>query len=376
MTQYSTKSVRALFAAALVCLFARNARADVLNGFELFPIFDQSTSEGSAWEVSAPLAVEMKDQKRFPYCGLFAMATFLEIWGDATRTGYVFPPIDESYLSLGYNRVVGSPGRGTAPTWLGVSTAIFGAIPKGAKLDGSATWPIPNWRKENMKLLPTSVTDPLLTGKYTFGRQKIAFTGPSFLKEIVRIDLRNFIALHTDYEEKTKGQGSPDEEETVDVKLRLGDIETTAKNMQLLAQKIGSETRMGVVAPDVLYKATVAQLSSRHPVYLSINAGLTKDRFRKYGVVADQHLVPIGQGFAGPHAVVAVAHCDKNNSVDRICRRFNRYLDQRAVKECIAIQNSWGPDANEQGFFCIAPDAWKRVAQAILLDKSLLGTKP
>ncbi len=364
--------LRLFGALVLVSLFTVPARADILNGFELFPILDQQQT----WEASTPIASEVKNQKRFPYCGLFAMATFLEIWGDATRTGYLFPPIDESYLSLAYNRVVGSPAMGTSPTWLTVTTAIFGAIPKGSKIEVANTqWPILNWRKENMKLVDTKVSDPMLTAKYVFGRQRQEFTGPSFLKEVVRIDMRNFIGIHTDYEEQTTRNAPPNDEEPVDVRLRLGDVESTAKNMQLLAQKMGTDTRMGVVKPDVLYKATIAQLSSRHPVYLAINAALTKDKFHKYGVITDSDLSPVGQGANGPHAVVAVAHCDKNNSVDKICARFNRYMDQRAVSECIAVQNSWGPDSNEKGYFCLAPDAWKRVAQSILLDKTLIKQK-
>jgi hypothetical protein len=370
MMHNATARLRLLGAIVLFVSMSFSARADVLNGFELFPILETQT-----WEASAPVAAEIKNQKRFPYCGLFAMSTFLEIWGDSTRTGYLFPPIDESYLSLAYNRVVGSPGMGTSPTWLSMTTQIFGAVPKGAKFEGSAAWPIANWRKENMRLIPTNVSDPFLTGKYVFGRQRQEFTGQSFLHDVVRIDLRNFIALHTSFEEPTVGRTAPDDEEAVNPQLRLKDMETTAKNMQLLAQKMGTDTRMAVVPPEVLYKATVAQLSTRHPVYLAINAALTKDKFRTYGVITDAQLSPIGQGHDGPHAVVAVAHCDKNNSSDKICQRFNRYMATKAVTECIAVQNSWGADVHEKGYFCLAPDAWKRVAQAILLDKSFVTNK-
>jgi hypothetical protein len=356
-----------LFALLLTWTFA--ARADVVNGFELFPLLNGPQT----WESSTPLPRDLKDQGKFPYCGIYALATFLEVWGSATHTGQAFPPIDEAFLSYGYNRVIGSPGIGTHPMWLSITTQIFGAIPKGSKYLGKdAAWPRRNWEKENLELLPTSVTDPVLTGKYTYGRSNTQFTGQTFLRDVVRIDLRNFYGLHTNFEEKYRSQVSPDEEESFEVPFRMGDIESTGQNMQLLAQKIGGDTRMAVVPPEVLYKAAKAQLYARRPVYLAINAGLTRDKFRKYGLIVGRHLYPENQGYLGPHAVVAVAHCDKTNSVDRICQRFNRYLELGHVDECIAVQNSWGPDVNHQGYFCLAPDAWRRVVTAILLDKSLV----
>ncbi len=352
----------------LLVLVSFSARADILDAFELFPTFDLPQT----WEASTPPAAEMKDQKRFPYCGLFAMATFLEIWGDTTRA-HVFPPIDESYLSLGYNRVVGSPKMGTSLTWLSLTTQIFGALPKGAKFRGTGSaWPIENWRQENTRLISTKITDPLLTGKYVWGRNTQEFTGPQFLSDYLHIDMRNFYVLHTDFEEGVKGDTSPNEEQAVAAPLRLGSLEATAKSMQAIALKMGGDTRMAVTKPEVLYKATKLQLYARRPVYMGINAGLTKDKFRKYGVLTSADLVPVGTGFNGAHAVVAVAHCDKTNSVDRICQRFGPYMKQRNVDECIAVQNSWGTAVNDKGFFCLAPDAWRRVTQAVFIEKNLV----
>lgn len=343
------------------------ARADVLNGYELFPIFNQPAT----WEASLSTGNQIKDQGKFPYCGLYAMSSFLELWGDNTHSGYLFPMVDESYLSLAYNRVVGSPGMGTHPMWLAVTTAIFGSVPKGARFTGKGTWPMANWEKENLRLIDTKLADPLLTGKYAAGSG--TFTGAEFNAKSIHIDLRNFYGLHTNYKETTQRRNILDQEEAQSA-FRVGDIQATAKNMQLLAQKIGTDTRMGVVAPEKLYQAAKVQLYGHRPVYLGINAGLTVDKFRKYGVITNKELLPVGQGFAGPHAVVAVAHCDNQNSVDRLCARFNPYMKQRAVSECVAIQNSWGTAVHEKGYFCLAPDAWKRVVQAVLVDKSFVKT--
>lgn len=356
-----------------LCLFGLSlpARADVVNGFELFPFAGQST-----WEVSTAVTVEMKDQGKFPYCGLYAMSSFLEIWGDTTHTGYVFPSIDESYISLGYDRVVGSPGGGTHPMWLHIATHIFGAVPKAARLKTAGTWPVASWATDHLKLVDTKVADSVLTGKFTYGNSTKEFTGRNFLTDVVRIDLTQFYGLFTNYKEKLQKPTSPNTEESVPSPLRMGTFQATANNMQMIAQKVGGDTRMASVAPDKLWAAAKLQLYSRRPVYLAINAGLTKDKFRKYGVITESSLVPEGQGLSGPHAVVAVAHCDKTNSVDRICQRFGPYMKQMQVDECIAVQNSWGTAVNDRGYFCVAPDAWKRVAQAVLIEKSLIKTNP
>ncbi len=355
-----------------LCAFIGAAHADILNGFELFPLLD-----APSWEASTPQAAEIKDQGKFPFCGLYAMATFLEIWGDASHTGYLFPPIDESYLALGYNRVVGSPGMGISPTWLGLTTQIFGAIPKAAKFSGKADqWPMKNWQTDNMALVDTKVSDPLLTGKFVWGKSTTEFTGPTFLKDTVGIDMRNLYPLHTSHKETYLAETSPHKEEAAVAPFRLADAETTAKSMQKIALKMGTDTRMSSVDPDVLYKAAKLQLNARRPLLLTINAGLTQNRFHTYGVITDAQLMPLNKGRLGPHAVVAVAHCDKANSVDRICRRFNRYLEQKQISECIAVQNSWGPTVNERGYFCLAPDAWERVAMALFIEKNLVKTKP
>src|SRR5690606_16390398 len=110
-------------------LVAGQATAGTVSLEEIDGILNEfAPSTAFEWEASAPLASEIKDQGETPYCGLYAMASLLELWGKAGRPSSAFPAVDASYLAVGYNRMVSGGSGGTSPIWLQATTQIFGAV--------------------------------------------------------------------------------------------------------------------------------------------------------------------------------------------------------------------------------------------------------
>lgn len=330
---------------------------------------DQMLDVWNGWEISVPETKAIKDQGKFPYCGLYAMSSFLELWANGSKPTYSTPLVDPAFLGLGYNRLVGAANMGTHPIFLTVSTQLFGAVPIGSRFSGEQQWPLKGWEKTQMRLIDKEVTDPLLVGTYTnsiYGTTK--FTAQQYFKKALYMDFSHMVGFVSNDDEKHKA-GKPSDEVH---HLRFKTYGETATVVAQVGQKMGLNTSMYEIKPGVLYTAVRKQLYKRRPVFLSINAGLVTDKFSKYRVIAGTDLVKRDTGHNYMHAVVALAHCDKYTSDDRVCRRFGPYMQKKGIKECVAIQNSWGPEVHDKGYFCLGPKAFVRVAKLGLLSAQAL----
>ena len=356
-----------------ICLSA-NAHASTISLADYDSLLEQYVPSEFSWESSVPVASEIKDQGRTPYCGLYAMATFLELWGKGGRPSYANPAIDTSYIAVGYNRMVSGGSGGTSPIWLAATTQIFGAVPKGATLhtDAKIKWPLPKWHFLHWKLMDPRLTDPILKGKWshpTTGEAK--YSGRDYLTRVLRMDFTQMVMIHTTWEEKFAAVDNPSEA-TAPPEYRAKSVAATAEVMGKIGQKIGIP--MGYVPLPALsvYRSVRRHLTSRRPAYLSLTVGLTKESFAKHVVVAKEHLVPKHGGKDWMHAVVAVAHCDTIETRDPICRQFAPYMQRAKIKECIAIQNSWGEKAHAHGYTCLDPVAFARSVKGALVLKTAL----
>ena len=326
------------------------------------------------WEMSLPSAREIKDQQKYPYCGLYAMSTYLEVWARGGKPSFAFPSLDPAFLAMGYNRVASNGAAGTNPLWLSISTQLFGAIPANSKIADSgqnqAAWPLQDWREAHKSLMDTKALDSILTANYAYSGIDRQFTGHEYLTDSIKVDFGQLITVHSNHQEKYKD--NDDEKDKPKVEFRAGDFSTTVEHMANLGEKAGIDTDALLGSPEDVYKTVVAELYNNRPVFLSFNVGVVKTKFREYRVVAESDLVPEGEGKAAGHALVAVAHCDKQVTRDRICSLFGPYMKVKKVEQCVVVQNSWGPEVNARGYVCIAPEAFYRMDKAAIVERSII----
>lgn len=330
-----------------------------------------------AWEISLPSPPEIKNQGRYPYCGLHSMASYLELWNKGPRPSHAYPALDESFLAMAYNRTVGSGSQGTHPLWLAASTQLYGVIPKGVVSVENNEFPRPNWEREHLKLMDKDLLRRILRGSYR-DRSGRVYTGQSYGGRVVRMDFRQSITLHSNRSglnmrgEPIFCRPSQDRTEAPAALYRHGDLRRTVFTQERLAERVGIDPQFLHVTPRTLYQAIGKQLYKRRPVYLGINVGLTRNGFAGYRLITRSDLVPEGQGNTWMHAVVAVAHCDNQNSRLALCRRFSRYLERKNTKSCIVIQNSWGKEVHQQGYVCLSSDAVMRLTRTAMVQRNLM----
>lgn len=323
------------------------------------------------WEVSLPSAEEIKDQGKYPYCGIYAMSSYLELWAKGGRPSAAFPSVDPAFVAMGYNRLVANGDAGTNAFFLSVTTQMFGAIPAGSLPSDSSSkvWPLGDWRESHRAFMKVDALDLILKAKYAHRSASEPFNGNEYLSNYTRINFRSLVHVFSNYQEKLKKDNDPGND--MKPQWRDGDFAKAAVTMEALAKKLEMNTQFLQGPPSAVYKVAVAQLYRRRPVYLGFNVGLTMERFRNYRVIAGRDLVEPGEGKMASHAVVLVAHCDQKESNDHICKMFAPYMTQRKVTECVVVQNSWGADVHDKGYVCLSPEAFNRMGRSVVIEKAV-----
>lgn len=310
-------------------------------------------------EVSLQPTQNISSQAQYPFCGIFAMSSFLELWG-GQRQGVRPVPVDPAYLAVGYNREVGSGSEGTRMKWLSYIVAKYGAIPQGARFAEKvevATWPLPNWRDNHNKLLEATAADEVLSRKYIHEEMKAPFTGADYLEEEIRVDFRRFRTFWTNHRETYRKS----DEVEVPAVYRQAEKKSREESMDAALKKWGIDASEPEVSPGRLFDLTVAQLEEHHPVLVSLNPDLVLERFGSYRLIGEGDLSPTGKGLYSTHAVVAVGHCDDLKSKDPLCSRFTAAMAKQSIPECLVLQNSWGEHSHEKGYVCISRRAMARM---------------
>jgi hypothetical protein len=351
-----------LSALALITFSNRPAAARGVPAKLLTP---QTRAAARSWETSLEPTEEIRDQGDTAYCLLYAMSSFLELWGD-TEPGALrrLPSLSPAYLALAYNYEAGNGTLGTVPEWLRAIVEKHGVIPKSAEpADEEVPWPVTDWQARHRHLIPMDFLKPVLEARYLSDSEPLPFTGKEYLQRNVGTGLASLRFVQSSYSE---GETLEDDEPS-EVEYRKGSQALASRHVDSIAREQGVDARVSSVAPDELYKRSKRQLYDGRPVLWSIDVGLTKARFRYYQVVGGGDLVEPGEGIPDYHSVVAVAHCDQWESDDPICARFTRRMASRGIDECIVIQNSWGESANARGYACLSRKALRR----LLLDAFL-----
>ncbi len=316
------------------------------------------------------------DQTHYPFCGLFAMSSFLELWGkqsnDEPRMSSV-PPIDPAYLAVAYNREVGSGSHGSRALWLNYVVSKYGAIPQGSRSfhENRVLWPVPAWRDKHMGLFDVDVADSILDEDFLHKSSRSSFTGVSYLDNVIRINFHDFEPLRNTYSEKTKVVPSQE----APAKLRMDSGADLEKAMESRLKDAGFSTTFAKTEPHLIYELILDQLDQSRPVQLALNPGLVRGAFRNYRLIGTEQLLPEGEGTDESHAMVAVGYCDGKIPRSQMCSQFDHLMQINDVNECVVIQNSWGSDANSKGYLCVSRLALGRMIQTTSILSGLVDDR-
>lgn len=341
----------------------------VAGGPGTFPYFMAPLLLG---EISLPQAGKIYEQDHFGYCGVYALASFLELWGKSQGKSGV--EIDPSYIAFAYNRLASSGNDGSYLLWTVAAVQLYGAVPLGALAKvATVAWPISDWRDRHTKLIDPQSLDDLLYSKFHHHSQPAEFDPHTYRTQQIEIDFRWFKVYESMHRENFKRKSAAVSEGEAPAQYRYGSYTETRQILETWMRKIGLDTEYYPKKAETLYSLIVKQLYWRRPVLLSINPTLAVKRFSFYDVLGGGDLVEKGEGEDAAHAMTAVAHCDRtaSESRDPLCQTFAKEMESREIKECIVLQNSWGIDANQKGYVCLSKNASLRMLRQAYLLSSL-----
>lgn len=339
---------RSLLVLGLLCSLGGNGQASEVPG-----VGENLLSGLIRFSIGLPRA-EVKNQGQFPYCGLFAVTSWLEIWREGEQVGTsvpVGPALDPAFLAVAYNYEFGAGVDGTNPLWLINSVQKWGVIPVGSvPVDRKAvTWPIANWAEVHKQLIDIDQARNTLEARYTHPSVSYPFTGAEYLEKVVRINLRHSKMYWAPQREKyPKGFPQPQGKRTP-MTFRYGTQDLTQAHALQLAGQLGMVSNWVVREGADIYESLVNQLYTYHPVLVSVNVGLAKEDLWRLRNLIPGSLVPENTGSLAMHSMVAVAHCDLSDN-EPVCERLRKVVEKTEDKEGIILHNSWGPKANDSGY--------------------------
>lgn len=340
-----------------------------MRGLPIVALFALAAAFGHGREISVPRAYEITDQEKYPYCALYAMSTFVELWDKAYRTEKL-PGVDSAFLAMAHNAEISSGMQGHDTFHVLYTVARWGAIPKGATtLTDQAAWPLADWREAHKTLIPMETLRPILSESYVVPDVSGRFTGKQYLKEKLNFDPSRFAVYKSSHTEERRAST----EESEPVHYRLGTEADADAAVKRRAEAIGLRNDGTTEDPDLLYTLLVANLYQKRPALLSLYTSLTVERFWKYVVIGKSDLVAEGQGKNSSHIAAVVAHCHRTDSVQPVCKLFNAAMKQRNVADCVVLQNSWGGESHSAGYVCLSRRALQRMMKAVVLPKSLFS---
>ncbi len=333
-------------------------------------------------DLALPKSQQMELQGTYPFCSLYAMTTFLELYANSQqKSKRIVSSLDPSFLAASYNYEIGNLYGGVDILWVAAVTKLHGIIPKGSQRyrpTNNSKWPIPQWEQRlYTELAPTPPLFSLISGEFLHKDIPQPFTASQFLSEEIGIDFRVFHLMgpspwtkpEEKYEDKIfyriEGENYPK------VKQRIGGL-AESFGMTAVAEKLdGEKTR----------EALQRQIESGIPVILVIDhntvrmplAGKTTDwPFANYTLLTESHLD--GSTSANPmiHAVVAVGICDDGERTEKICAPFKKQLREERIGRCTVLQNSWGDQVHWQGYSCVSDKALDRLIRAAYLMKKFV----
>ncbi len=330
---------------------------------------------GAISDAGLPPTRGISAQANYPFCGIYAMSSFLELWGNTSGNHYKIAPIDPGFIALAYNREVSSGSNGTKPLWLNYVVWKYGAVPQNSRAihDNVVSWPITGWEEKHLGLFPAGFADAALAENFLNDTVRGEFTGGTFLQHVVKIDLKAFDWLSSTHTEKLKEVVSSDAPPTLRAKNKEDLQESMTKRLQVSGLPISTMAK----EPNEIYELIKSQLDSKRPLLLSINPGLVRGNFGSQRVIGTDQLLPEGEGLDEAHAMVVVGYCDGKGPHAEACVSFEDLMKHNSVQECLIVQNSWGEHSNAKGYLCISRKAMSRmmISTSILHDIVKKSTK-
>lgn len=303
----------------------------------------------------------IRSQGAYPYCGLYSMATFLDLWASTTRPAdRQLPPVDPAFLAFVYNAEIGSGSCGTINLWLQNGILKYGLVPEGATfVSGGERWRLSQrWRDFHGGLIDQGAVQEVLRARYHHPGLTREFFPLEYLAAM-QIDFRELKLLVTSLREPYR----PIASDNPQPRYRDTTEEATSDRVTRELAAAGVDPEGTRVAPEDLFDSTLLQMYRGRPVMATVNVGLLSRHLQNYTLVTGPTLVPPGEGTYLSHAVVAVAHCNHYDTRHPLCRRFIELMKQANVKEVIVFQNSWGADAHGigKGYFALSRAACERM---------------
>lgn len=321
-----------------------------------------------ALEASLEHPTKIDFQGIYGYCVYYAMANFFELWANQVN-GKKTPALSAAFLAM-TNNFEWNAGQEQYLGWAWVSAAKNGVIPMGATdVERNLVWPGPDWEVDQLQLQSLPDLHQRLTGKYVHPHITNKFTGSSYLKHVVKIDMTDVRFLTTNHFELTpRGEGN------VAKTYRYGSFEATQDRYLRVAKHMGIDVEFKIVDPEVLYEAIKIQIYQKRPALVTIMPGITKMPLDSHDIVGRSSLVLPGEAKPGHHLLTAVGHCDNWQSEDPLCQQFAARMEEKGMRECLVFENSWGLWAHKNGYLCISKIASRRILrEAAVMSGSLAG---
>ncbi len=324
----------------------------------------------TAWDISLVSAEKIRDQGTYPYCGFYAMSSFLELWGKS-GTPHKIPALDPSYLAVAYNTEIGNGSGGSHTIDMIYLAQKYGIIPDEAPrvgADSKSPWPLNDWRELHKTLMPLEMAKAILSSEFIHPSVSGQFTGKQYLEKQVGLDFRNLTGFASTYSEEC--HASTDTSDGPEL-YRGKDYPTVVKELNIEKEKMGLATELIKEDPSLLYTLLVAHLYQKRPALLSFRTGYLKKGFTHHELVTAADLEEVGKARCGTHIGVAVGHCHKKNTASALCSPFQKQLQETKTSECVVFQNSWGVSSNHKGYACFSPGALNRALSGTVLLRSL-----
>jgi len=314
----------------------------------------------------------VNSQAQYPYCGLYAMASFLELWGNRNSTGEErLPSIEPAFLALAYNRIVGAGSGGTRQLWLAYVVSEYGALPSGAHPvhEDRLLWPTPQWQDRHKGLISPELADDALEAGFVHPSVAHSFTGRNYLKDNIDVDFRSFAGFVSSHTEKYK-PSPPSTDPPTEIRAKSKSELTASMNVRLKGAGFPWENKEE--KPERMYRLIKAQLEKNRPVIVAINPGVVRGHFADYRVIGPNQLLPVGEAVEEAHAMVGVGYCDGKGNRSDACAPFVEPMKANHITECLIVQNSWGDRANAKGYVCLSHDVMERVLQTASISRDVL----
>ena len=311
------------------------------------------------------------NQGSFSYCTQYALATFLQHWGNAERRANEaeIPTLSAGFAAMSYNYEYCDGSRGTQVQWMIAALQRYGIIPVGASpVESTVAWPNSNWSSQHGRLIPIDTLQRIVPARYRHASHPQAFTGPQYLSERLRFSARDLRLVWSTHGETYPASDSSSEDTT----QYRRDYATAEARGQSLATAEGTSTSHADIAASTLYTLAVAQLYQRKPVLFTIRSGLTSSQLQTYTTVGTPDLLENGSGRRGMHSIVGIGHCHRHQSTHPLCRRFTTQMTEKNIPECLVLQNSWGETSHDSGYVCVSRMASQRILAGALLLKTIV----